>query len=260
MKSLFPVCRSFALAALALGGSLAARAQLLDLNPVADTFVYFGINQNNNYGTLGYTYLFANSTIRETFAYYRFDLSSLAADKTITGATLTFFKAATGTGERNDVMNTARFGVYGLDNVAGNTAQNWGETTLTFNNRGAEWTAVNTFDLARLTNLDGTAGNETINGAGTSAAVSGANLVNFLTTRRSDGGLATFIVDQTGVDAGRGYGLGTKEGAADLIPVLSLTYASAGAVPEPATNAALFLGVAGAVVLAHRRRMRRAQS
>lgn len=239
-----------AVAALLAAAVSGARAQTLVLNPVADTYVYFGINQTTNFGTLGYTYLFANTTIRETFGYYRFDLSSLPGDAVITGATLTFFKAVPGAGERSDGMTTGRFGVFGLNDVAGNTAQNWGETTLTFNNRGSEWISNNTFDLTRVTTLDEAAGNEIV--TATSASVSGAGLVGFLSSRQAGGGLVTFIADQTGLDAGRGFVLGTRENIdTTLIPTLSLTFTSA--IPEPSTYA-LLLGAATFGVVIWRRR------
>jgi hypothetical protein len=223
------------------------------LTPNADTFVKFGSQQNLNFGTANCLDLYANGTGRDYFGYVRFDLSSIPAGATITSATLTFTKIDGLGSTRNDTMNTGRFRVLGLNNVVGNTPQDWSETGLTFDTRGAEWTAANTFDPARITDLDGTLGNEVIlggGGTGSTASVSGANLVNFVSGLLGSGAV-TFIADQAGTDAGRGYGLASREYGATLpsvVPALTLAYTVA---PEPSTFALVGLGVAG--LLARRR-------
>lgn len=234
-----------------------ANANTVSLNPNADTFVRFGTGQTSNFGALNYLDIFANALVRDYFGYVRFDLSSIPVSATITSATLTFTKVDGLGSSRNDGITTARFGVFGLNEVEGNTAQDWSETSLTFDSgRGAEWVSANVFDSARVTNLDGVNGNETISGtaSGSTASVSGTELVSFLQNRLASSFVsATFIVDQTGTDAGRGYGIATREYAtvnAAQIPVLSITYT---AIPEPSSFAAL-AGLVGLGLAASRRR------
>jgi autotransporter-associated beta strand protein len=206
-----------------------AWADMLSLEPSADTFVRFGVNQNVNYGTQPLLDIFQNGTARAYFAYVRFDLSTLPANAVITDATLTFTRTSGGT--RGDTMNTARFGVYGLNDVAGNTPQNWTETSLVFSggteNVGQEYVANGgtQFDIAtRVTSFDGVG--ETV--ADPLASITGSNsslLVNFLNTRYAAGGLSTFIVDAPNTDPGRGYALGSREAVDPAIrPILALTY------------------------------------
>lgn len=180
--------------------------------------------------------------------YVRFDLSGLSID-TLDEASLTL--TISGGASRNDTLTTGRFGLYGLNNVAGNTPQNWDEATLSetgTNPVGAEWNGVVPLDLTggRVIDLDmeTVAGiTETLNPsggsavAGTTITITGAPLVAFLQSRIDDDGLVTFILaNNDGSD--RGYGLATKENVnADWHPVLELTY-----VPEPTTLALLGLG------------------
>lgn len=256
------------LASALLAGLLGLSAQVthaatLSLNPNADTFVRFGVNQTSNFGTATYLDLFANTTIRDYFGYVRFDLSQIPVSATITAATLTFTKVDGLGSSRTDVITTARFRVLGLNETAGNTAQNWNETTLTFDSgRGSEWVSANTFDSARVTNFDGVAGNEVISSTGSvsKASISGTGLVAFLQSRLGTASYSsTFIVDQAGTEAGRGYGLATRErGSVDAtqVPVLTIDYDLA-AIPEPSTWAAL-AGLSGLAFAAGRRRRRAA--
>lgn len=238
--------QTIAYAAVALVSSFAATATLAQttnsLTSAADTFVRFGVNQTVNYGTATFLDLYANGTARDYFGYVRFDLSSIPLGTTITSATLTFTKIDGLGSTRNDGITTARFRVLGLNAVAGNTPQDWSETGLTFDTRGAEWTAANTFDATRITDFDGALGNEIVSGSasGSTASISGNNLVQFVNSFLSSGSV-TFIADQAGTDAGRGYGLATREyGAtsATAVPTLTLVYD----VPEPSTLALLGLG------------------
>jgi hypothetical protein len=192
--------------------------------------------------------LYSYNTARDYFGYVRFDLSAIPDAATLTSATLTFTKVAGGT--RGDTMTTARFRVLGLNDVAGNTPQDWVETALTFDNRGAEWTAANTFDGARVTDLDGTAGNEVVNTTSTPnwASISGDNLLAFLTGRLAANNV-TFIVDQATTETGKGYAFGSRENTdPTTVPTLVIGYS---VVPEPSALAVIGLGLAG--YLARRR-------
>ncbi|HLP77047.1 MAG TPA: DNRLRE domain-containing protein [Candidatus Paceibacterota bacterium] len=250
--------RRAACAGVALVSTLAATGSIAQttnsLVSSADTFVRFGVNQNVNYGTANYLDLYANGTARDYFGYVRFDLSTIPLDAVVTGATLTFTKVDGLGSTRSDGITTARFRVLGLNNVAGNTPQDWSETGLTFDTRGSEWTAANTFDAARVTDFDGALGNESVSGSasGSTASISGNNLVLFINGFLSSGAV-TFIADQAGTDAGRGYGLATREyGAtsATAVPTLTLVYT----VPEPSSLAVLGLG--GFLIAVARRKNR----
>lgn len=161
--------------------------------------------------------------------YVRFDLSALAAmgPGTLENVTLTLTKV--GGASRNDVVNNGRFALYGLNNVEGNTPQNWSEAGLIPDNAGAEWTFPLDLESGRLTNLDDSVEGitETIDGdggVGTKIIVSGEALANFLKSRIDDNGLATFILVCPATND-RGYGIGTKENTdPDNRPLLTLTY------------------------------------
>ena len=161
--------------------------------------------------------------------YVRFDLSALAAmgPGTLENVTLTLTKV--GGASRNDVVNNDRFALYGLNNVEGNTPQNWSEAGLIPDNAGAEWTFPLDLESGRLTNLDDSVEGitETIDGdggVGTKIIVSGEALANFLKSRIDDNGLATFILVCPATND-KGYGIGTKENTdPDNRPLLTLTY------------------------------------
>lgn len=183
--------------------------------------------------------------------YLRFDLEALSVN-TVLDAQLVLRNS--GGASRNDAITSARFALYGLNNVAGNTPQDWDESTLTEDASGAEWTGPVPLDLTggRLTNLDGDdgvavtetfvddpaldywiAGNYTI-------TITGQALVDFLQARAEDGGLATFIIaNDDGSD--RGFGIATKENTDEAFrPVLILTYIAGGAMnPQPADGSTI---------------------
>lgn len=221
----------------------AAIAQVTNVfTPVADTYVR---NQpgyeNNNYGSLDYLYLYSYTGSRDYFGYVRFDLSSLGPGAQLMDASLTFTKVTTT--ERNDTLTSARFRALGLLDVPGNMPQDWGELTLTWNNKGAEYVSENTYDATRVVDFDGAAGNEVV--TGTTATISGPNLVSFLNNRLAANGLATFIVDFATSESGRGFGLGSKENTdPSTWPRLVVV------IPEPSTFS---LGVTVLALMALRR-------
>lgn len=149
--------------------------------------------------------------------YLRFDLSQTDAN-TIYDASLVLTRV-TGA-SRDDSVTNGRFALYGLNNVAGNTPQNWDETVLMDTNTGQEWDGTMPMTTALtngwITDLDdnvaGISEVITGGGAGNTITISGAPLVAFLQSRLDDNGLATFILcNDDGSD--RGYGLGSKENA-----------------------------------------------
>lgn len=213
-----------------------AHAETATIGSSADTYV----SDSDIMGAKDYMSIYGGS--RDDAGYVRFDLAAVNVG-TVLEAQLVFRNSPTvdsaGHDERNDGINAGRFAVYGLNNVAGNTAQDWDETTLTEAIAGAELTGgfpKTDFADGRLTNLDGVegvaitesivddpaldywiAGNYTI-------TLSGQALIDFLQARADDNGLATFII--TCPDGGnRGFGIGTKENATEAYrPLLTLTY------------------------------------
>lgn len=165
--------------------------------------------------------------------YLRFDFSSLGAID-ISDASLKL--TVSGGASRNDTLVDGRFGLYGLNDITGNTSQSWDEVTLTetgTNPVGSEWNGVVPMDLTggRVTDLDmatvpGIV--ETLSASspdpGTTITITGPPLVAFLQDRADAGGLVTFILANNDA-TDRGYGLATKENTtADYPPVLDLTY------------------------------------
>jgi rhamnogalacturonan endolyase len=194
------------------------------LFPVADTFTRAGVNAGAAQTLVVQD---ANGASGDAMAYLRFDLTGV--DLTgLTNAYLTLQKIG------GDTIVTGRFDVFGLRNVAGNTPQDWNESTLATAGLGAEYTATggDKLDPTRVVNLDadGTAGAdviEQVSNSGSPQHLSGVDLVRFLRDRQADGGLATFI---TLVDAGasRGWSYGSRENAtAALRPTLRLEYVPA---------------------------------
>ena len=170
--------------------------------------------------------------------YLRFNLSELTmmGPGTIKDAVLTL--TVSGGASRNDKATNGRFALYGLNNVEGNTPQNWSEATLMDTNAGQEWdgtlpmtTALNNGWITDLD--DNVAGiSEVISGTGdvgNTITISGAPLEAFLQSRVEDNGLVTFILANDDNSADRGYGIGTKENAnLDYRPKLKLTYVQEG--------------------------------
>ena len=159
--------------------------------------------------------------------YIRFDLSSLGGiDISEASISLTTYG-----GWVHDTINNARFGMVALNNVDGNTAQDWDESTLNYNNAGEEWDADLYFTAStsdgRVTNLDLDDGANVIEDVPDSytgtVTVSGPDLVAFLQERANDGGLATFMVAMEA--SGKYTSYATKEcETVEYWPTLNLTY------------------------------------
>jgi len=165
--------------------------------------------------------------------YLRFDLSELAAlgAGSLQNVSLTLTRVSGAS--RDDAVTSARFALYGLNNVAGNTPQNWDEAVLMDTNTGQEWNGTMPMTDALtngwITDLDdNVAGiSEVISGtgaAGSTITITGAPLDAFLQSRIADGGLVTFILaNDDGND--RGYGIGSRENTTETNrPRLQLTF------------------------------------
>lgn len=168
------------------------------LYPAADTHIRYGTNEGNNYGGSANIDTRQNDLAPRDYAgYIRFNLSDIPGP--ITSATFTITQSG------GDTLVGGRFMLLGLDDSAGNTAQNWEEFALSYANAGSEanpafgypnpLAGASIFDPARTTNFDdGVFGITETVGGGT-AQVSGETLAAWLETRRQSGGLATLLVD-----------------------------------------------------------------
>ena len=200
----------------------------------ADTFL---ANDSTVYGDLDYMECDGPA---DRVGYLRFDLGAIGA-RTVLDAQLVLVNAAV-PNQNNHSITTDRFSLYGLNNVAGNSPQDWDETAFTGNDSGLEWTPGTLLDGSvtegRVTDLDDDVvgidlvieddavlnywetGNYTV-------TISGQALIDFLQARADDDGLATFIIEMT--SSGRRFGIATKENATtEYRPVLNLTYEAGG--------------------------------
>lgn len=211
-----------------------AHAAVVVINSHADTYLRDATVRG------GFNFMDVRGGAIDFRGYLRFDLSAIPAGSTITSATLTLTQVPGAS--RNDTVNSGRFAAYGLNNVAGNTPQNWDEATFVPAAKGTEDVTT----LTGVTDLDDNAGvTEVFVGASPNTVITltGAPLASFLQTRFGDGGLATLILSNDDA-TDRGYGLGTKENPnPGVAPVLTVTY-----VPEPATGAALLTAAAALAV------------
>lgn len=214
------------------------------ITSVADTGIR---DATNTYGSDPYMYIYGSPY---HMGYVRFDLKPLSVYSVLDAQLV---MTVSGGAPRNDTVTTGRFAPYGLNNVAGNTPQDWDEATLNRSNTGLEvdWaTGGGTMDFSRITNLDandemGTtetlvAGSGGAWTAGTTITLTGQPLVDFLQSRVDDNGLVTFIIRQRDA-GGRGYGLATKENATvEYWPRLEITYVPGGAIdPQPADDSTI---------------------
>lgn len=185
---------------------------IVTLQAVADTYTKAGVNAGS---APVLDLLDGNTTYADQIGYVRFDLSGLDLEQLQTAA-LTLIKQPNVVGGRDDFLITDRFGVYGLLDLPGNTAQAWDEATLAEGNVGAEYTplAEEGLDATRLYNLDQESGanvfESVINANGSAASITGDDLITFLRQRADAEGQVTFV---TYVQAGntRGYAFGTRE-------------------------------------------------
>jgi hypothetical protein len=222
--------------------SVVAQAAMITLTPVADTEIRRDVNTTNNFGTAPIIYLRENGSSRDFKGYMRFDLSGLGPI-TINSASLVLTSLDFDpniSDPRADSIVDGRFQLHGLNDVVGNTPQDWDELTLTYANAGADR------DLTNLTALDtesitGTVPNQII-------TITGAGILGFLQGRvdsGTNGGLATFVLDFPAPSADRGFQIATKEvGDPNKVPQLILDYS---VVPEPNSLVLLACALGGVV-------------
>jgi hypothetical protein len=225
------VCAALA-ALLALSGFQPGYAQSVVLPSVADTY----LRDATVRGGLGF--MDVRGAAIDFRSYVRFDLSSIPAGSTITGATLQLTQVPGAS--RNDAIVAARLATYGLTDLLGNTPQNWDEATFVPALKGTE--DVDT--LTGVTDLDDNIAGitEAFTGAtgATVVTISGAPLASFLQSRFDAGGLVTFILSNDDA-TDRGFGFGTKENADPLTaPILTVEY-----IPEPSALALIALSAVG---------------
>jgi hypothetical protein len=200
------------------------QADVITIGCDADTYIQNDVVRGDS------TFMYVAGGGINVGGYLRFDL---AAHHVVSVQSATLTLVLSGNATRNDTLNNGRFSLYGLNNVPGNTPQDWNEMVLTGGDVGVEWTTNNGNPLINVTDLDddvpGISEDIVQTGAtyyepgGTTVTVSGTALVNFIQSRIDDDGLVTFILrdDDT---ADRGYGITTKENPnEDWRPKLELT-------------------------------------
>ncbi len=248
MKTLRTVCLA---AAMALALAAATKADIVTIGASNDTWIRSGASHTVNGvgGTLDARLQFV--------PYIQFDLSGLNI-ASISSATLTLSKVP---GGRNDTWTSGRFLLYGLTDMAGNTAQNWHETAdfdptdatngLDFRNVGAEWTnslGALAINASRVFNLDQESGASVVEAfAADRITVTGADLVVFLQQRVDANGLVTFMTPINAND--RGWGIASKESTVAAGPSLTLDFT---VVPEP--SSLLLLALSSSLLIARCRR------
>ena len=237
---------------LAMGA--ASYADIANLGASADTMIWHrdGVTAyvDGNFGSTVDLDTYHFDANLNAYSYIQFNMSSLG-DIVINSATLTLTKAAanpsqglTGS-DRVDTITTGRIDLFGLNNVAGNTVQNWDESTLTMNNTGNEITTASIAAAAGAPFLNSTsfAGLEAVSG-GTVITLTGTEITAFLQGRADDNGYVTFMTANPDATAGRGYALDSKESGIN-VPLLSLDYT---VIPEPATLGLIGMASVGLLV------------
>lgn len=207
--------------------------------------VIAGGNANTNYGTSG-SLLVKNVSPPDSFTrkvYLRFDLSTITTS--ITEASLGITVGANNNGNAS-IPSSFNVTVFGLkDN---NSAENWGETTITWNNAPGNINSGSSFDSTTTVVL-GTLAITTSDVAGTRVNFSSSALLEFLQADTDDS--VTIMLARTDTRVGENLSFNAKE-AGDGSTAASLSLATTPAVPEPGT-AAITLLAAGSALLKRRR-------
>jgi hypothetical protein len=209
-------------ACLLLTTTAAIQAAELTLYPDADTWT--APSDATAHGADEYLVLHGAAVRRTVYVRFNLGAENVTSVQSAT-LTMTLHGSIPKPPYRNDSADKGRFSLYGLNNVAGNTAQNWDEATLVASTAGMEidWTSGAIDIASRTLDLDeDVAGiTETLTNAaagayalGTTFTVTGEPLVRFLQSRVDDDGLVTFIIrDEDSAD--RGFGFCSKEYSGD---------------------------------------------
>lgn len=225
----------------------AVNAQIINtnFNAANDTTVWYRTgNEAYNSAVVGTNVemdVYCFTGLIGAYAYIQFDLSALGTNVVVLDAELSLAQAASnpeqsfagGHSIRNDSITTDRFACYGLNNVAGNTPQDWSQTNLSFNTSGNEITAASANGTDPFNTISGLAtdlsSDESISAP--NVTVTGDNVDTFVQARMIDNGFITFMVDLGNNDNGKGFAFDAIE-SSNNVPMLSLSYTN-GVPPEP---------------------------
>ncbi len=189
----------------------------------ADAYVWKGANGNNNYGSSADVYAQDFSDSSSVLGYIRFDISGISG--TLGNVTL---KLVSSLGSAVGKP----FYIWGLKDSQ--NADNWGESTITYNNApglddtvtgGDGELATEDVDLSKADRLDD--GTLLQVAAGSTVSFSNENLLNFL--NEDTDGLITLIIGAPKASSDPAFKWASKEHATYIAPTLELTF-----VPPPA--------------------------
>lgn len=229
-----------------------AQATIISLAPSADAYVA-AASTTTNFGSDNLVLIKNDGGgINHRKGYFRYDLSTLPANEVITNAALdlTFVESNLG----GSLTGTNTFEVFGLND--GNAGENWGESTITWNNAPANAAGGATVTSAASSlgtfSITGHTGNVNFLGTG------GDAVKNFLANSTSND-LVTFIIvrvnDSVGGAQSYVHAINSKEFSGGSGAFLNITTVLLPA-PEPSTG--LLLGLAACVLMPQVRRRRKA--
>ncbi len=218
-----------------------ATVEAATINPEADSYIDAN-SKTANYGTNVQLRAKYDPTTFTRKSYIRFNLSALTFDHTtqLQDATLNlnFFDTDAGSGGTGI---TWEFEVFGLED--GDAGENWGETSINWNNAPANDAAGTSNDI--LLNAPSLG---TFSFLGRTAVVAftgtGGTAVRNFVAASSDNDLVTFIVRRNTVQPNQSnsyvHAASSRNHTTEPIPSLDLT-----PIPEPSTLALAVLGVLG---------------
>ncbi len=212
---------------LVLGLVSTSWATVVTLDAVADSHVASN-SADYNYGTETGLSVYNKSTNTGCKAYMRFELP--ADFGTATSATMRIVVSYQG-----KPWNSS-YNVYGLNDTA--SGQDWGETTITWNNAPANDTSSSSDFTSDATNVGsfGVTGYKHVNEVGAAKTVSTAELLSFINAD-TDRAVTLMINDINTYNASNAFA--SRENTTYAAPQLVMDYTP---IPEPATIGLLTLG------------------